>query len=72
VGSHQNNLELYPAFLQEMRRVGTPEARMALLTHDIKLFEGVLAGQQDWRVTDVRRVYHGGHYPRIYLLRPDA
>ncbi|UCH25145.1 MAG: methyltransferase domain-containing protein [Trueperaceae bacterium] len=72
VGSHQSNLDLYPAFLEEMRRVAAPAARMVLLTHDIKLFEGVLAAQRSWRVVDVRRVYHGGHYPRIYLLRPEA
>lgn len=68
VGSHAANAELYPAFLREMARVGRPDARLALLTHDVRLFRQVLADQAQWRVTAEHRVYHGGHYPRLYRL----
>jgi tRNA (guanine6-N2)-methyltransferase len=68
VGTHAGNAALYPAFLQEMARLGTPKARLVVLTHEIKLFERVLAQQSFWKAQQVVRVFHGGHYPRMYLL----
>ena len=68
VGSHADNALLYPAFLKEAARVGTPDARMVLLTHELKLFARVLGGQSRWRVLSEQRVFHGGHYPRVFVL----
>jgi tRNA (guanine6-N2)-methyltransferase len=67
VGTHEGNAKLYPAFLQEMARVTTPSARLVVLTHELKLFEKVLANST-WQIKSKHRVFHGGHYPNIYLL----
>ena len=69
VGSHEGNKELYPAFLEEMGRVSSKDARFVLLTHEIKLFERVMKSQSTWQIVKEHKVYHGGHYPRMYLLR---
>ena len=68
VGTHSVNASLYPAFLTEMARVGTPGARCAVLTHEIKLFERVLKGQKAWALVNSLRVAHSGHHPRMYGL----
>ena len=68
VGSHDENAGLYPAFLAEMARVGTPGARCAVLTHEIKLFERVLKEQKAWELVSSLRVAHSGHHPRMYGL----
>ena len=71
VGTHAENATLYPAFLTEMARVAAEHARLVVLTHEIKLFERVLADQSGWRRERELRVSHGGHHPRMYLLRPN-
>ena len=69
VGTHRGNAALYPAFLAEMARVAAPGARLAVLTHEIKLFEKVLRDfEEAWQLQNSVRVFHGGHYPRIYLF----
>ena len=69
VGTHEGNAQLYPAFLKEMARIAAPQARFALLTHDIKLFERILKNQSDWQVDKNLRVSHSGHHPKLYLLK---
>jgi tRNA (guanine6-N2)-methyltransferase len=69
VGSHAENLTLYPALLAEAARAARPGARAALLTHEVRLMEGLLAGSPAWEVASVTRVDVGGLYPRIFLLR---
>jgi len=68
VGSHEGNAALYPAFLREMARVAAPGARFVLLTHELRLLERTLRAQAAWRSGEPLRVFHGGHYPRVYLL----
>ena len=68
VGSHAGNAEIYPKLLEEWARVSTPDARLAFITHELKLFEKVLKSQTTWRVAKALQVYHGGHYPKVYLL----
>lgn len=70
VGSHAANAALYPAFLKEMARVAAKGASLVVLTHEVKLFERVLAEQKEWRLEREQRVFHGGHHPRLYLLHP--
>ena len=67
VGSHEGNAKLYPAFLQEMARVTTKDARLVILTHELKLFEKV-STTSAWQIKAQHRVFHGGHYPNIYVL----
>ena len=70
VGSHMDNAALYPALLNECARLAAPGARFVLLTHELKLLEGVLEVQSFWRVEQQFQAFHGGHFPRTYLLVP--
>lgn len=70
VGSHRVNEALYPALFAEATRVAATQARMVLISHEIRLLERV-AGQwgAQWQLRDVLRVRVGGMTPRIYLLQ---
>ncbi|MFN8502462.1 methyltransferase domain-containing protein [Kouleothrix sp.] len=69
VGSHRENQELYPRLVAEAARVARPGARMALLTHEVRLLEQVAARfAAQWGVREVLRVRSGGMAPRIVLL----
>lgn len=67
IGSHAGNADLYPRFLDEMYRLTALGGRMAVITHEIKLFERLLPNSA-WQVGAVHQVYSGGHHPKIYLL----
>ncbi len=69
VGNHKANASMYPVFLTEMARLAAPQARLLVLTHEIRLFEKILAQQSQWRVKETIKVFHGGHYPHIYSLK---
>lgn len=69
VGSHAENLALYPALLAEAARVARPDARCALLSHEVRLMERLLADSPAWAPEETIRVDLGGLFPRIYLLR---
>lgn len=69
VGSFNSLMELYPAFLTEMRRVISPGGRIALISHDLKRFEAFLRTQTGWQAKRQLQVFHGGHNPKVYLLQ---
>ena len=69
VGSHQDNLSLYPALLAEAARVTRAGGRFILITHEIQLMEGVLSAQAHWRSEAPLRVSLRGLHPRIYVLQ---
>ncbi|MDE0610875.1 MAG: methyltransferase domain-containing protein [Anaerolineaceae bacterium] len=69
LGSHENNLTLYPLVLAEAARVAAPGARAVFITHEIRLMERVLRDCADrWTIQREVRVFQGGLHPRIYLL----
>lgn len=69
LGSHRDNLNLYPAVLREAARVAKPNARFVLITHEIKLIEAVLADLSGlWQVKESLKVTLRGLHPRIYIL----
>lgn len=68
IGSSAENRELYPQLLLKMAEVTHKKSRLVVLTHEMKLFDGVLDQQSQWKVKTVHKVYHGGHYPRMYVL----
>ncbi|MEX2534935.1 MAG: methyltransferase domain-containing protein [Trueperaceae bacterium] len=69
VGDHQGNAQLYPRFLDEAGRVAAPSANLLVITHELKLFERVLAAQSLWRLgREPLRVFQGGHRPGLHLL----
>lgn len=67
VGSIKANRDLYPRFLAEMARVITPAGRLIMITHDVRRFDKDVAASP-WRKVSELRVFHGGHYPRVYWL----
>jgi tRNA (guanine6-N2)-methyltransferase len=70
VGSHRENEQLYPRLFAEATRVAAPQARMALLTHEVRLLERVASDYRaDWELDAVVRVRSSGMMPRIYLYR---
>lgn len=68
-GSHEYNLELYPALAREAARVAKAGARFVLITHEVRLMEGLLAESDRWTTERVIRVALGGLYPRIFVLQ---
>jgi len=68
VGSHAENLSLYPALLAEAARVARPGAHCVLLSHEVRLMEGLLAGRPGWGLHSVVRIDLGGLHPRIFVL----
>lgn len=70
VGDHASNVVLYPRLLDRAAQLAAPQARFAVLTHELRLFRDVLARQTAWRVELEQQVGHGGHFPCLYLLRP--
>jgi tRNA (guanine6-N2)-methyltransferase len=70
VGDHASNQALHATLLERAHDGGAPGARLAVLTHEIRLMERCLERYQHlWRPESVTRVYQKGHHPRIYLLR---
>jgi tRNA (guanine6-N2)-methyltransferase len=71
VGDHAANQDLYATLLERAHRAAAPGARLAVLTHEIRLMERCLDRARGlWQPEGVTRVYQKGHHPRIYLLRP--
>jgi tRNA (guanine6-N2)-methyltransferase len=71
VGDHAANQALYATLLERAHRAAAPGARLAVLTHEIRLMERCLDRARGlWEPEGVTRVYQKGHHPRIYLLRP--
>jgi tRNA (guanine6-N2)-methyltransferase len=68
VGSHRENLSLYPALLAEAARVARAGAHCVLISHEVRLMEQLLEGRADWGMHSVLRINLGGLHPRIYVL----
>lgn len=69
VGSHAENLALYPAVLREAGRVARPGARFVLIAHEVRLMESLLASAEGWATAEVHRVSLRGLHPRIFIVR---
>jgi 23S rRNA G2445 N2-methylase RlmL len=69
VGSHAENLALYPALLAEATRVARSDARCVLISHELRLMEQLLAQQNAWRIVQRLRVDVGGLKPQIIVLQ---
>ncbi|GAA4005100.1 hypothetical protein GCM10022631_15380 [Deinococcus rubellus] len=62
------NEALYTGFLKEMHRLCSRQGRMVVLTHELRLFERLMAEQDRWHAHELFQVYSGGHHPKAYLL----
>ena len=69
VGSHDDNLILYPRLLREAGRVATADGRAVFLTHELRLMESILERSADWELdTEIPLTINGLH-PHIYSLK---
>jgi tRNA (guanine6-N2)-methyltransferase len=68
VGSHDDNIALYPALLEEAARVAKPGASMVLITQEAKLLSSVVRESTAWRQLDEIRIALRGMHPRIFIL----
>ncbi len=70
VGSHRSNADLYPAVIEEAARIAAAQARMVIITQEIRLFEEVIERYAKlWKLQQVVRVFQGGLHPRIYSFQ---
>jgi SAM-dependent methyltransferase len=68
VGSHVENLSLYPALLSEAARVARPGAHCVLLSHEVRLMESLIDERPEWGLHSAIRIDLGGLHPRIFVL----
>lgn len=70
VGSHAENLRIYPQILREAARVARPRAFFCVITHEVRLMDQLLAADDSpWTVEKALKVELGGLRPRIYVLQ---
>ncbi len=69
MGEHQANEALHELLLERAHAVAATGARLAVLTHEVRIMERCLArAAARWESRQVVRVFQKGHHPRIYLL----
>ena len=68
VGSHPANRLLYPALMAEAARVLRPGGKVAVLTHEVRLFHSLMANSKEWFLQRIVRVNLRGLHPRIFVL----
>ncbi|MEM6529038.1 MAG: methyltransferase domain-containing protein, partial [Chloroflexota bacterium] len=68
VGSHRDNIELYPALLKECARVCKRGGKFIFITHEIKLMDAVIRDNRKWNVAQSMQITLSGLHPRIYVL----
>jgi tRNA (guanine6-N2)-methyltransferase len=69
VGSHEENVTLYPRTLDEAARVARPGAGFVVISHEIRLMESLLRKTHTWIMEDVFPITLRGLHPRIFVLR---
>lgn len=69
VGSHEENLILYPQLLKESARVTREGGQAVLLTHEIRLMETLLNISDVWQLVTIYPITINGLNPRVYLLQ---
>jgi 23S rRNA G2445 N2-methylase RlmL len=68
VGSHAENIRLYPALFAEAARICRIGGRFVVITHEVRLMEQILAASPYWRLEEMLRITLRGLHPRIYKL----
>ena len=68
IGSHQDNVQLYPELLREAARVATAWAEFVLLTHEITLLRKWLTAS-DWFIDSEIKINLAGLHPRLFVLK---
>jgi predicted RNA methylase len=69
LGSHETSEALHTALLERAHVAAAPGARLAVITHEVRVMERCLRQAEElWAQRDVVRVFQMGHHPRVYLL----
>ena len=69
IGDRRNSAATHLLLLQRAAAGAAPDARLAVLTHEIKIMDACLDQVRNhWRLESQTRVFQKGHHPRIYLL----
>ena len=71
IGSHSDNLRLYPAILKEAQRLARPAATFVLLTHEVKLMRRFLQ-RSTWQIADEKAINLRGLHPRLFVLKQNS
>jgi len=69
VGSHEENIWLYPAILTEAARITQPGSYFVIVTHEVKLMQECLAATAQWHLQQEIKINLTGLHPRIYVLQ---
>lgn len=69
IGTHDENVDVYPAVLAEAGRVAKPGARFVAITHEIKLLEQLANESDAWDLEEVIRINLRGLHPRIFVMK---
>jgi tRNA (guanine6-N2)-methyltransferase len=68
VGSHQDNVRLYPAALAEIARVLTDDGRAVLLTEDKRLLRDAVAHTKGLKIAKERVLRFNGATPTAFVI----
>ena len=71
LGTHADNLALYPALLREACRLAKPKGSFIALTHEIRLMARCLRAS-GWRVDSETPINLSGLHPRLFVLRKNS
>lgn len=69
IGSHDENVELYPRLLQEAARVAKYGARFVLITHEVRLLQRLVEDSATWKIVQVIPIRLQELHPRIFVLQ---
>ena len=67
IGSHEDNLQLYPELLREAARLATERAIFVLLTHEVNLLRRCTR-QAGWDTLYEKTIVLSGLHPRLFVL----
>lgn len=71
MGSHEDNLKLYPDLLREANRLAKPRATFVVLTHDIRLMNRAIR-ESNWRLRSETKINLRGLHPRLFVLERNS
>ena len=69
VGKHADNRRLHQVLLAKAAELAAPHARLALLTHEVRLMRALAPELTAWELRQELQVAHGGHHPLLLLFQ---
>lgn len=68
-GEHETNEQLLEALLSRAETLAAPDARLGVLTHEIRRMHHVLEQPScGWVLVEEHRFFQKGHHPRLFVL----